>query len=150
MKRRAIGFATIEPFTSPAQYEIRNLPPGDDYRVCFTSQDFEFFPVFPDQCVGGTPNAATSTPVPATAGGVTTGADVELGSASSVSGRVGATNRPVSVQLLTESGDLIFERMTLANGTYAFAEIPNGTYKLAFNRAPAQTRLAARFYRARP
>ena len=69
-------------------FEIGNLPPGDDYRVCFTSQDYEFVPVFANECVGGSPTPATGTPIPVVAGTVTPGADVDLGSASMISGRV--------------------------------------------------------------
>ena len=42
----AAGWNLVAPWTSPTPYEIGSLPAGT-YRVCFTSQDFEFFPVFP-------------------------------------------------------------------------------------------------------
>ena len=54
----AAGWNLVEPWTSPNPFEINNLPPGT-YRVCFNSQDYEFFPVFASECVGGTPTPDT-------------------------------------------------------------------------------------------
>lgn len=144
----AAGWNVVEPWTSPNPFEIASLPAGT-YRVCFASQDFEFFPVFAGECVGG-PTAATGSDIEVTAGETTAGADVDLGSASTITGRVAGISAPVPVQLLTASGEPIFERLTAANGTYGFSGLPNGSYKVAFNRKPAETRLAARFYRSKP
>jgi hypothetical protein len=143
------GWNLVEPWTSPNPFEIASLPAGT-YRVCFRSQDFEFFPVFADECVGGTPTPATGADVEVAAGETTPGADVELGSASTIRGRVNGITGPVPVQLLTESGEPILERLTGADGTYGFAGLPNGSYKVAFNRVPGETRLAARFYWNKP
>ncbi len=140
------GWNLVEPWTSPAQFEIDSLPAGT-YRVCFSSQDFEFYPVFADECVGGTPTLETGTDLEVIAGDTTSGADVDLGSASTIDGRVAGIDAPVPVQLLTASGEPIFHRLTLADGTYGFSGLPDGSYKLAFNRVPGETRLAARFYR---
>ena len=81
-----VGFNALEPWTSPTPFEVAGLPAGT-YRVCFRSQDYEFVPVFADECVGGTPTPATGTDVEVTAGEATTGADVELGRASTIRGR---------------------------------------------------------------
>jgi hypothetical protein len=139
----------VEPWTQATPFEINSLPAGS-YRVCFTSQDYEFVPVFADECVGGGPTAATGTPVEVFVGEGTAGADVELGAPATIRGRVSGTDAPVPAQLLTTSGEPIFERLTAADGTYVFAGLPNGSYKVAFNRVPGETRLAARFYRNAP
>ena len=145
----AAGWNVVEPWTSPNPFEINNLPPGT-YRVCFSSQDFEFFPVFATECVGGTPTPDTGTAIEVTAGETTSGADVEVGSASTIRGRALGVDAPVPVQLLTASGEPIFERLTEANGTYGFSGLPDGSYRVAFNRVPGETRLAARYYRNKP
>ena len=145
----AAGWSLVEPWTSPTPFEIASLPAGS-YRVCFSSQDFEFFEVFAHECVGGTPTLETGTAIEAVAGETTSGADVELGSAGTIRGRVRGIDAPVPVQLLTASGEPIFERLTAADGTYGFGGLPNGAYKIAFNRVPGDTRLAARFYRNKP
>ena len=143
------GWDLVEPWTSPNPFEIASLPAGT-YRVCFTSQDFEFFPVFADECVGGNPTPETGTDIEVTAGETTPGADVDLDSASTIRGRVAGIDAPVPVQLLTASGEPIFERLTAADGTYGFSGLPGGSYRLAFNRVPGETRLAARFYKNKP
>ncbi len=143
------GWSLVEPWTSPNPFEIASLPAGT-YRVCFGSQDFEFFPVFAYECFGGTPTPDTGTDVEAVAGQTTSGVDVDVGSESTIRGRVAGIDAPVPVQLLTASGEPIFQRLTAPDGTYGFAGLPNGSYKLAFNRAPGETRLAARFYRNKP
>lgn len=145
----AAGWNVIEPWTSPNPFEIASLPAGT-YRVCFRSQDFEFFPVFADECVGGNPTPQTATDIEAVAGETTAGADVDLGSPSTIRGRVRGINAPVPVQLLTASGEPIYERLTAANGTYGFSGLPGGSYKVAFNRLAGETRLAARFYQNKP
>jgi hypothetical protein len=139
------GWNVLEPWTSATPYEIASLPAGT-YRVCFNSQGFEFVPVFATECVGGAPTPDTGTDIEVIAGETTPGADVELGAASRIRGRVAGIDTPVPVQLLTASGEPIFERLTAADGTYGFSGLPNGSYKLAFNRVPGETRLAARFY----
>ena len=73
-----------------------------------------------------------------------------LGSASTIRGRALGVDAPVPVQLLTASGEPIFERLTAADGTYGFSGLPDGSYKVAFNRVPGETRLAARYYRNKP
>jgi hypothetical protein len=143
------GWNVVEPWTSPNPFEINSLPAGR-YRVCFSSQGFEFFPVFATECVGGSPTPDTGADIDAIAGETTPGADVELGSASTIRGRVAGIDAPVPVQLLTASGEPIFERLTAADGTYGFSGLPNGSYRLAFNRVPGETRLAARFYQNKP
>ncbi len=145
----AVGFNSLEPYTNPLPYEINSLPAGD-YRVCFTSQEFEFFPVFADECVGGGPNPATGADIEVTEGETTSNADVDLGAASTIRGRVSGISEPVPVQLLTASGEPIYRRLTHVNGSFGFAGLPNGSYKLAFNRAPGETRLAARFLKNKP
>jgi hypothetical protein len=140
------GWNVLDPWTTATPFEIAGLPAGT-YRVCFSSQGFEFFPVFPNECVGGSPTPDTGTNIEVVAGETTSGADVELGSASTIRGRVFGIDAPVAVQLLTASGEPIFERLTAADGTYRFSGLPNGSYKVAFNRVPGETRLAARFYR---
>ena len=145
----AVGFNLLEPYTSPATYEITSLPAGT-YRVCFTSQEFEFFPVFADECVGGGPTPSTGVDIEVSEGETTSNADVDLGAASTIRGRVSGISAPVPVQLLTASGEPIFSRLTHANGSFGFSGLPNGSYKLAFNRAPGETRLAARFYKNKP
>ena len=107
----AAGWNLVEPWTSPTPFEINSLPAGT-YRVCFSSQDFEFFPVFADECVGGTRRWRPVTDIEVVAGETTSGADVELGSASTIRGRVAGIDAPVPVQLLTASGEPIFERLT--------------------------------------
>jgi Carboxypeptidase regulatory-like domain len=143
------GWNVVAPWTSATPFEIASLPAGT-YRVCFSSQDFEFVPVFATECVGGSPTPDTGTDIEVLAGETTAGADVELGQASTIRGRVAGIDAPVPVQLLTASGQPIFERLTAADGTYAFSGLPNGSYKLAFNRVPGETRLAARFYQNKP
>ena len=118
-----VGWTLVEPYTSPMPFEIANLPAGT-YRVCFTSQDFEFVPVFADECVGGSPSPETGTEIEVVAGEVTPGADVEVGQASRIRGRVTGIDAPVSVELLTASGELIYKRLTLADGTYGFSGLP--------------------------
>ena len=142
------GWNVVEPQTSPSSFDIPNLPAGT-YRVCFNSQDFEFVPVFASECFGGSPTADTGADVEVVAGETTSEVNVELGSASTISGRVAGADGPVPVQLLTASGQPIFERLTLANGSYGFSGLPDGSYKLAFNRVAGETRLAARFFRNR-
>ena len=144
-----VGWNLVAPWTSPTPYEIWSLPAGN-YRVCFNSENYEFFPVFANECVGGSPTPETGTDVEVLAGETTSGADVEIGQASTIRGRVSGISAPVPVQLLTESGDPIFSRLTQANGSYGFSGLPNGSYKLAFNRVPGETDLAARFYRNKP
>ena len=139
----------MEPWTSPNPFEINNLPPGT-YRVCFNSQDYEFFPVFASECVGGTPTPDTGAAIAVAAGATTSGADVEVGSAGTIRGRALGIDAPVPVQLLTASGDPIFERLTEADGTYGFSGLPDGSYRVAFNRVAGETRLAARYYRNKP
>ncbi len=145
----ASGWNLVEPWTSPNPYEINSLPAGT-YRVCFRSQDFEFFPVFADECVGGNPTVDTGADVEAVAGETTSGADVNLNSPNTIRGRVAGIDAPVPVQLLTASGEPIFDRLTAANGSYGFSGLPDGSYRLAFNRLPGETRLAARFYKNKP
>jgi hypothetical protein len=143
------GWNVVDPWTSPNPFEIASLPAGT-YRVCFSSQGFEFVPVFAGECVGGTPTPETGADIEVIAGETTPGADVEVGLASTIRGRVTGIGAPVPVQLLTASGEPISERVTAADGSYGFAGLPNGSYKVAFNRAPGETRLAARFYRNKP
>ena len=142
------GSTVVEPFTSPNPFELATLPPGT-YRACFTSQDFEFFPVFADDCVGG-PTPATGSDIDVVAGATTAGADVEVDSASTIRGKVNGISAPVPVQLLTGSGAPVAQRLTAANGSYGFSGLPDGSYRVAFNRADGETRLAARFYRNVP
>jgi len=145
----AVGFNDVEAYTSPVPYEINSLPAGT-YRICFTSQDFEFFPVFADECVGGGPTPSTGVDIEVSEGETTSNADVDLGAAGTIRGRVSGISAPVPVELLTDSGEHIFTRLTHANGSFGFAGLPDGSYKLAFNRAPGETRLAARFYKNKP
>ncbi len=142
----AAGSTLISPYTSPLPYEIASLPAGT-YRVCFSSQNYEFFPVFPHECVGGYPTPATGSDVEAITGETTADADVELGLASTIRGKVSGIDAAVPVQLLTASGEPIFEYLTRPTGAFRFGELPDGSYKVAFNRVPGETRLAARFYR---
>ncbi len=143
------GWNVLEPWTTATPFEITGVPAGR-YRVCFSSQGFEFLPVFAHECVGGSPTPETGTDVEAIAGETTPGADVELGAASTIRGKVAGIDAPVPVQLLTAAGEPIFERLTAADGTYGFSGLPDGSYRLAFNRVPGESRLAARFYRNRP
>lgn len=143
------GWNVAAPWTSATPFEIASLPAGT-YRVCFSSQGFESVAVFADECVGGSPTPETGVDIEVIAGETTPNADVELGSASTIRGRATGIDAPVPVQLLTASGQPIFERLTAADGTYGFSGLPNGSYKLAFNRVPGETRLAARFYRNKP
>ena len=78
---------------APTRSRSTTSRPGT-YRVCFSSQDFEFFPVFATECVGGTPTPDTGTAIEVAAGDTTSGADVEVGSAGTIRGRALGDRRP--------------------------------------------------------
>jgi hypothetical protein len=130
-------------------YRIVGLATGT-YRVCLRHEDPEFVPGFAPECYGGTPTVQSGADIPVTAPQTATGIDIDLDAPSLISGRVLAAAEPVAVDLYTGSGQLIAGSMTAPDGRYVWRDLPAGSYKLAFNRAPDSTRLAAEFYRHVP
>ena len=130
-------------------YRIVGLATGT-YRVCLRHEDPEFVPGFAPECYGGTPTVLSGGDIPVTAPQTTTGIDIDLDAPSRISGRVFGAAEPVAVDLYTASGRLIAGAMTAPDGRYGWPDLPAGSYKLAFNRAPAYTPLAAEFYQHVP
>ena len=145
---RVVDGSSLAPFSTTIPYEVTGLPSGT-YRVCAWHSDPEFVPGFAPECHGGTPTVGSADDVVVVQGQTTGGVDFDLDPLSAIRGRVTGADRPVPVQLYTATGRLVSERVTDATGAYAFRDLPNGDYRLAFHRKVATTRWAAELFRNR-
>lgn len=126
-------------------YSIGSLPTGT-YVACVEHQDPEFVPAFPRTCTGGSPTPQGGEPFEVVAGETTSGIDIVTDRAGEIRGRVNGATSPVRVDLYTAAGRLAVSRQTAPDGTYRFAELPDGTYYVGFHRATATSPLAAEWW----
>ena len=129
-------------------YELGSLSAGP-VVICVEHQDPEFVPAFPVTCAGDSPSPRGGEPIDVTAGQTTTAPPLPTGQAGEIRGRVVDPPRPIQVELFTRSGRVAATVLTSANGSYRFAALPGGDYRVGFHRNSVRSPLAAEYWRDR-